>query len=95
MVVCTKLVQWLAIAAFFMELWYGLVVGWFPINISPQLYQVLLPMPLYAIMLLGCYSLIAVGYQLMTFSDCPEAADEIKQEIQMAKRDLASKGFKF
>ena len=42
-----------------------------------------------------CYSLISVGYQLMTFNDCKEAADEIKQEIQMARRDLASKGFKF
>ena len=42
-----------------------------------------------------CYSLISVGYQLMTFNDCKEAADEIKQEIQTARRDLASKGFKF
>lgn len=43
MVVCTKLVQWLTIAAVFMEVWYGLVVGWIPVNISPQMYQVLLP----------------------------------------------------
>jgi dolichyl-phosphate mannosyltransferase polypeptide 3 len=95
MVVCTKLIQWLTIAAVFMETWYVIISGWLPIQLSPQLYQVFLPMPLYAIMLLGCYSLISIGYQLMTFNDCDEAEKELKEQINQAKRDLNSKGFKF
>ena len=43
MVVCTKLVQWLAFGAIFMEVWYGLLSGWFPVTLSPQLYEVLVP----------------------------------------------------
>ena len=43
MVVCTKLVQWLAFGAIFMELWYGLLNGWFPVTLSPQLQEALIP----------------------------------------------------
>ena len=43
MVVCTKAVQWLATAAVFMELWYGIVSGWIPVNLTPALYQAILP----------------------------------------------------
>ena len=43
MVVCTKLVRWMAGAAVFMELWYAAMTGWLPVTISPQLYQALMP----------------------------------------------------
>ena len=43
MVVCTKLVRWMAAAAVFLELWYAIVTGWLPISISPQVYQAILP----------------------------------------------------
>ena len=43
MVVCTKLVQWLTVAAVFMEIWYGLLNGWFPVELTPQLYEVIVP----------------------------------------------------
>ena len=43
MVVCTKLVQWLAFGAIFMEAWYGLLNGWFPVTLSPQLQEALIP----------------------------------------------------
>lgn len=31
----------------------------------------------------------------MTFNDCTEAAKELKQDIEKARSDLKSKGFKF
>jgi hypothetical protein len=31
----------------------------------------------------------------MTFNDCDEAEKELKEQINQAKRDLNSKGFKF
>lgn len=43
MVVCTKLVRWMVVAAVFMELWYAAMTGWLPVTLSPQLYQALMP----------------------------------------------------
>lgn len=40
---CTKLVQWLAIVALFLETWYALVTGWLPINMSREMYTAVLP----------------------------------------------------
>lgn len=95
MVVFTKLVKWLMAAAVFLEVWYGLLNGWIPVDLSPQMYQMLVPMPLYAIMCLGCYALATIGYRLMTFNDCENASKELRRDIEDARRDLTSKGLKF
>lgn len=91
---CTKLVQCLAIAALFLETWYALVTGWIPIKMSKEMYSALLPLPVYALICFGCYALITIGYRLITFNDCTEAARELKQEIAEAKADLARHGMK-
>ena len=43
MVVCTKLVQWLAVIAVFMEVWYGLISGWMGIQLSTPVSEALIP----------------------------------------------------
>ena len=43
MVVCTKLVQWLAVIAVFMEVWYGLISGWMGIELSTPVFEALIP----------------------------------------------------
>lgn len=41
------------------------------------------------------YAVYTVLYRVFTFNDCPEAAEEIQKQIEEAKADLSSKGFKF
>lgn len=41
------------------------------------------------------YAVITVLYRVFTFNDCPEAAEELQQQIDAAKADLSAKGFKF
>ena len=94
MVVCTKMVQWLAVIAVSMEVWYGLISGWMGIQLSRPVSEALIPLPLYTVMCFGCYSLATIGYRLMTFNDCNEAANELMEEIAEAKKDLSSKGIR-
>ena len=41
------------------------------------------------------YSVVVILYRVATFNDCNEAAIELKQQIEEARKDLKSKGFKF
>ena len=43
MAVCTKLVQWLAAGGLFLVLWYSLVAGLLPIQLSVEVYDVIVP----------------------------------------------------
>mmetsp|Transcript_138621 Transcript_138621/g.196309 ORF Transcript_138621/g.196309 Transcript_138621/m.196309 type:complete len:94 (+) Transcript_138621:134-415(+) len=40
----------------------------------------------------GSYSLLSIGYSLFTFGDADEAADELKKQVEEARRDLARHG---
>ena len=35
-------------------------------------------LPVYALVVFGCYSLACIGVNLFRFRDCPEAAEELK-----------------
>ncbi|KAL5285195.1 DPM3 family protein [Megaselia abdita] len=41
------------------------------------------------------YSIYAVLSGVMSVKDCPEASKELSEQIQEARKDLISKGFKF
>jgi dolichol-phosphate mannosyltransferase subunit 3 len=43
----------------------------------------------------GLVSLAILIYRVLTFNNCDEAAEELKNEIAEARKDLTSKGFKF
>jgi dolichyl-phosphate mannosyltransferase polypeptide 3 len=49
-------------------------------------------LPLYFVVLYGCYAFFSIGIALVTFRDCPAAAVTLKQDIEDAKKDLAAKG---
>ncbi|CAH1265548.1 DPM3 [Branchiostoma lanceolatum] len=51
--------------------------------------------PMYLLMTFACYSLATIGYRVATFNDCEDAAKELQQEIEEARRDLMKKGLKF
>jgi hypothetical protein len=67
-----------------------------------------LTLPLYAVVLFGCYALISIGYHLIVLGkftqydlllnfieDCKDAQDELLSEIKQARKFLSSKGMKF
>ena len=54
----------------------------------------LFPLPVYLVVVFGCYSLATVGYRVITFNDCEAAAKELQEQIVEAKKDLTKKGIK-
>ncbi|KAJ8273505.1 hypothetical protein GJAV_G00102340 [Gymnothorax javanicus] len=91
----TKLLQWLLGISIVGFAW-GLVTFDVLDLRLPRAYQELIwPMPIYLLVVFGCYSLATVGYRVATFNDCQEAAEELQAQIQEAKLDLQKKGFKF
>ncbi|XP_031572406.1 dolichol-phosphate mannosyltransferase subunit 3-like [Actinia tenebrosa] len=91
----TKLMEWLLVFVLAFSTWISLLTGMVPFTVSHRLKEVIWPMPVYAIIVFGCYSLVVVGFRVATFNDCIEASESLKQEIQQAKVDLTKKGFKF
>lgn len=49
--------------------------------------------PVYALIVLGCYALVSVGYALFTFRDCPEKREQLSRDIADAEAYLKQKGF--
>ncbi|KAJ4393944.1 hypothetical protein N0V93_003161 [Gnomoniopsis smithogilvyi] len=49
-------------------------------------------LPLWALVSLGAYLLVRLGWGVMTFHDCPEAHQELLVEIETAKTELRKLG---
>ncbi|KAI5062533.1 hypothetical protein GOP47_0023072 [Adiantum capillus-veneris] len=67
-----------------LALWIALL------NQQPPLFpqQIILTLPLYAVVVLGCYGLAMVGYGLMVFPTCPQEAVLLQKDIAEAKEFL-------
>ncbi|XP_067626600.1 dolichol-phosphate mannosyltransferase subunit 3 [Eurosta solidaginis] len=52
-------------------------------------------LPLVLLVLFGAFSATVVLYRTFTFNDCPQAAKELQQQIEEARKDLISRGFVF
>ncbi|XP_035385170.1 dolichol-phosphate mannosyltransferase subunit 3 [Electrophorus electricus] len=90
----TKLLEWLFAVSLVGVAW-GLVTFDLLDFQFPAVYrEVAWPMPVYLLVVFGCYSLATVGYRVATFNDCEEAARELQGQIQEAKEDLKKKGLK-
>ncbi|OJA18200.1 hypothetical protein AZE42_08884 [Rhizopogon vesiculosus] len=60
--------------------------------IDADIVQDILPvLPWWLLMSFGSYSLWTLGWGVFTFRDCPEAYQELLQEINEAKNDLRSR----
>ncbi|GFY57400.1 dolichol-phosphate mannosyltransferase subunit 3 [Trichonephila inaurata madagascariensis] len=88
----TKLAEWLAGVTLITAVWFCFLSNDILLN-RYDIHSLLLPV--YGVIGFGVYSLVVILYRVFTFNDCPEAAKELKMEIEMAKKDLAAKGFKF
>jgi len=49
-------------------------------------------LPLWLIVCLAFYAIASIGYGMMNFVDCPEAASEIERNVREAKIELRKKG---
>ncbi|XP_019618462.1 PREDICTED: dolichol-phosphate mannosyltransferase subunit 3-like [Branchiostoma belcheri] len=90
----TKLLQWLLGVGLLLGTWACLVWDLVPAQLTPQWKEVVWVAPMYLLMSFACYSLATIGYRVATFNDCEDAAKELQQEIEEARRDLAKKGLK-
>lgn len=52
-------------------------------------------MPLYGLVLFGCYALCSIGYHLFVLEDCTAAQKELQDQIVEARRELSKSGIKF
>lgn len=87
----TKLLQWLLGAGLFVGVWWAVLAR------TPEdgsMHTMLVPLPVYLIIVFGCYSLATVGYRVITFNDCEAAAKELQEEIAQARKELSAKGIK-
>ncbi|KAJ2726260.1 hypothetical protein GGI07_000737 [Coemansia sp. Benny D115] len=77
-------------AAIALGVWVLGLAGILPLPATLQS-EVWPTLPLLAIVSLGAYAFINIGYNLLAFRECPEAYQELMQEIQEAKDDLRAK----
>ncbi|XP_072026497.1 dolichol-phosphate mannosyltransferase subunit 3-like [Amphiura filiformis] len=91
----TKLAQWLTALTIFSITWATVTFQWVPVPLDSAVKDVILLSPIYLLIVFACYSLATIGYRVYTFNDCEGAAEELKQEIEEARKDLKKRGFKF
>lgn len=90
-----KLYQWLLGVGSFMAVWSAVVTGYLETELSDGVFNVILVLPLFLLISFACVSLAVIGYRVTTFNDCVEASEELKKQIEEAKADLETKGFKY
>ncbi|XP_030644965.1 dolichol-phosphate mannosyltransferase subunit 3 [Chanos chanos] len=90
----TKLLQWLLGVSILGVAWGIVTFDILDLRLPHVYKEVAWPMPVYLLVVFGCYSLATVGYRVATFNDCEEAAKELQAQIQEAKDDLKRKGLK-
>lgn len=91
----TKLLEWLLGSAMVGITWGLLTFDVLDLQLPQAYREVVWPMPVYLLVVFGCYSLATVGYRVATFNDCEEAAKELQSQIIEAREDLKKKGLKF
>ncbi|XP_017462440.1 PREDICTED: dolichol-phosphate mannosyltransferase subunit 3-like [Rhagoletis zephyria] len=91
----TNLQRWLLYIGVFAIPYLAIVAGYLraPVLTKWELEIQLLPIVL--LVLLGAYAATVVLYRTFTFNDCPQAAKELQQQIEEARKDLKEKGFVF
>ncbi|ROT42623.1 dolichyl-phosphate mannosyltransferase polypeptide 3 [Sodiomyces alkalinus F11] len=63
------------------------------VPLPPAVQEQIVPvLPFWLLVSFGAYLLARLGYNVMTFNDVPEAHAELMAEIELAKKDLRTKG---
>jgi len=90
----TKLLEWLSVATLLASVWATLLWGDL-VKLTPEVRFHVFLSPVYFVIAVGLVSLVIVLYRTATFRDCPEAYEELRRQIEEARKDLKSKGFQF
>ncbi|KAA0710129.1 Dolichol-phosphate mannosyltransferase subunit 3 [Triplophysa tibetana] len=90
----TKLLEWVFGVSLIGIAWGLVTFDLLDLQLPPQYKDVAWPMPIYLLVVFGCYSLATVGYRVATFNDCEDAAKELQAQIKEAKGELKKKGLK-
>ncbi|KAL3663224.1 hypothetical protein V7S43_011633 [Phytophthora oleae] len=90
-----KYQKWLAAFVVLLAVWL-LLLRYVTDHVrDPHVLQVVMALPMYAIVSFGAYSLAVIALSVMAVQDFPEASKELDRQVVEAKADLAKKGFKF
>jgi len=88
----TKLAEWVFGLGLFVSTWYLIFTRKIETSFSDS--EILLA-PIVLVAIIGVVLLSILIRRISTFNDCPEAAAELRKQIEQAREDLTSKGFKF
>jgi len=88
----TKLTEWVFGLGLCVSTWYLIFARKIESSLSDS--EILLA-PIALVAIIGIILLAVLIRRISTFNDCPEAAAELRKQIEQAREDLASKGFKF
>ncbi|XP_018913831.1 dolichol-phosphate mannosyltransferase subunit 3 [Bemisia tabaci] len=91
----TKLLEWVAGGLAFLLLWAILIFNIRNYKALEDMKNFIYTLPLTIAAHFGVYAVTVVLWRVFTFNNCKEAAAELQNEINLAKEDLAKKGFKF
>jgi len=88
----TKLAEWVFGLGLFVTTWYLIFTRKIESSFTDS--EILLA-PVVFVAIIGVVLLSILIRRISTFNDCPEAAAELRKQIEQAREDLTSKGFKF
>ncbi|CAK9797947.1 Dolichol-phosphate mannosyltransferase subunit 3 [Anthophora quadrimaculata] len=88
----TKLTDWLLFASLFFSIWIAVITGSVSSSFVAEWQQVILFFPLIVLFAFGLYASVTILYRVLTFYNCENAAIELQEQIEEAKKDLQSKG---
>ena len=90
----TKLMEWLTAIVLILAVWFSVItqnIG----NLAKDYPNLTFLWPLVLLVFFGIYSVLVICYRVVTFNDCPEAAEELQKQIVEAKEDLKKRGLKY
>ncbi|KAG7187597.1 hypothetical protein KM043_016665 [Ampulex compressa] len=90
--IMTKLMEWIFFTTVFFGVWFAAVTGNINSSLVAEWQQTILCLPLVLLFLFSLYAATVVLYRVFTFNNCENAAIELQQQIEAAKKDLRSKG---
>ncbi|KAL5285196.1 DPM3 family protein [Megaselia abdita] len=91
----TNLMRWLMYLGLFLVPYLSICLRFVETSFTNRHFLEFQLLPIIAVILFGLYSIYAVLSGVMSVKDCPEASKELSEQIQEARKDLISKGFKF
>ena len=88
----TKLMEWLLGGVLYVVVWLALLLEATPVELTAFGWHVVTYLPVYTVLIFGVVSLAVLVFRVANFRDCPEAAAELRAEIEEARVSLKRKG---